>query len=322
MKKSLLTIGAALALVSCSQDDLMTGLENRPTGAIGVKTFVPTVTRGTALNEVSHLVETQNGFDLYAFLADGNQFMGGVDDSGNNDGVAFQGSGTDTYVWNYVKESEMRFWSETEQNITFYAVSPMNEITTGSTFTNSGSLKKTLTAESQTLEYTVPTTCSEQVDLMYAVTEPLSPTSGTHLENGVDLQFHHALSQIVFKAKTESGLLSADITEIKINNLYGSGTFDIQKGINYINDENSEFPWSYGDAAQANSSYSAYLGETTPTNINSQYDENGEYTSTTNENGNYQNGTLTERRSIASNSAKCWRKRNYNISNLQCILHR
>ena len=284
MKKILFTVAAALTMVSCSQDDLMQGVENRPTGAIGANVFVPTVARGTALNEVGDLVTTQNGFDLYAFLSDGSQFMGESDGNNNNDGIAFQGAGTESYTWNYVDESEMRFWSEANsQNITFYAVSPMNEITTNTPFTNSGSLKKNLTAESQTLEYTVPTTCSEQVDLMYAATEAYSSESGEHLKSGVDLQFHHALSQIVFRAKTETALIEADITKIEIKNLYGSGTFDMQTKT-----------WSYGDEASATSSYVAYLGESNPINIRTIYNEDGGY-NTTNEEGNYTNGWITDR---------------------------
>lgn len=289
MKKSLLTMAAALALVSCSQDDLMQGIENRPNGAIGVKAYVPTITRGTALNEVGHLVQTQNGFDLYAFTADKEQFMGA-----ESDGIAFQGSGTDSYAWNYVKESEMRFWSETDQNITFYAVSPMNEVTTDVPFSNTGVLEKSFKADAQILTYTVPTTCSEQVDLMYAATEALSPSEGNHLENGIDLQFHHALSQVVFKARTESNLIEADIAEIQIKNLYGSGTFNVQDAITYSSDKTQKFPWTQDDDATANASYTAYLGETTPTEINTVYNENGGY-STTNTGGNYQNGTLTDR---------------------------
>lgn len=288
MKKTLLTMATALALVGCTQDNLMPGFENQPSGAIGVNAYVPTITRGTALNEVGHLVQTKNGFDLFAFVNDGTQFMGT-----ESDGIAFQGSGTDSYTWSYVEEAEMRFWDETDQNITFYAVSPMNEITTAAPFTNSGSLTKSITTAAQTLEYSVPTTCSEQVDLMYAATSAYSPTDGVHLENGIDLQFHHALSQVVFRGKTESELIEVDVTEVQIKNLYGSGTFDIQKGLAYQANDQLEFPWSYG-AATATSSYSADLGSTLPTNITTTYDSKGGY-STTNNGGNYQDGRLTDR---------------------------
>ena len=284
-------MAAALALVSCSQDDLMTGIENRPTGAIGAKVFVPTVSRGTALNNEGDLVTAGNGFDLYAFLVDDNsQFMGAAAD-GNNVGVPFVGSGTeDSYEWNYENESQMRFWSEAgESDIKFFAVSPKNALT-------EGFLTKTISLDSQTFAYTTPETCSEQVDLMYGVTaeQQYSSTTGEHLENGISLQFRHALSQIVFKAKTESELIYADVTGVKIRNVYQTGSFDVATAETYRTAEDKTaaiFPWKdYADMKD----FTAQLGNVTPKNINTQYDENGEATGTTNENGNYQDGRLTD----------------------------
>ena len=285
-------MAAALALVSCSQDDLMTGIENRPTGAIGAKVFVPTVSRGTALNNEGDLVTAQNGFDLYAFLVkDNSQFMGAVAD-GNNVGVPFVGSGTEgSYVWNYENESQMRFWSEAdESDIKFFAVSPKNALT-------NGFLTKTISHDSQAFAYTTPETCSEQVDLMYGVTaEPkYSSTTGEHLENGISLQFRHALSQIVFKAKTESELIYADVTAVKIKNVYKTGSFDVATAETYRTAEDKStttFPWKdYADLKD----FTAQLGETAPTNINTTVDEEGNETTTSEkETGNYQDGRLTD----------------------------
>ena len=291
MKKILLTMAAALALVSCSQDDLMTGIENRPTGAIGAKVFVPTVTRGTALNNEGDLVTAKNGFDLYAFLVnDNSQFMGAATD-GNNVGVPFVGSGTEgAYVWNYENESQMRFWSEADgSDIKFFAVSPKNALT-------ESFLTKTISHDSQTFDYTTPETCSAQVDLMYGVTveSQYSSTTGEHLENGISLQFRHALSQIVFKAKTESELIYADVADVKIKNIYQTGSFDVATAETYRTADDKSaatFPWTgYAELKE----FTAQLGGTAPTNINTQYDDNGEATGTTNENGNYQDGRLTD----------------------------
>lgn len=289
MKKILFTVAAALTMVSCSQDDLMQGVENRPTGAIGANVFVPTVSRGTALNEEGDLVNAGNGFDLYAFRMDTNgQFMG-TDNGDNNVGVSFVGNEIDgAYVWDYEDKSQMRFWSEAEEaKLKFYAVSPKNSLT-------DGFLKKTVYHDNMTLKYTVPTTCSEQVDLMYAVTEELLSTEGDHIENGINLQFHHALSQIVFKAKTESALISADVAEVKITNVYQKGDFETIYAEPYrvAEDKSSQvFPWSnYTDKTE----FTAQLGETLPTNINTTYDEDGNEQETTNLDGNYQDGRLTD----------------------------
>lgn len=245
MKKSLLTMASILALVSCSQDDLMQGIENRADGVIGVKAYVPTITRGAALNNVDELVDSENGFDLFAFTSDGAQFMGTA-----TNGVAFTASGSEgVYAWDYADKAEMKFWSEAEKKpVTFYAVSPMDEKTTG---LGSGSLIKDITAVNQTLTYTVPAECEEQVDLMYAVTEPYSTdnNAANHVKNGIDLQFHHALSQIVFKAKTDNEYVYADVEKVEIKNLYGNGSFNFADGKVYSRDkENARFPWVYTDA--------------------------------------------------------------------------
>lgn len=128
-------MAAALALVGCSEDDLMQGVENHADGAIGVNAYVQTTARGTAVNSVGDLVESENGFDLFAFKvnADGESyddplFMG---DGNTGDGVAFVGSGSSgIYTWDYKDNGEKRFWSEAQNaTLKFYAVSPMNEVT-------------------------------------------------------------------------------------------------------------------------------------------------------------------------------------------------
>ena len=291
MKKILLTMAAALALVSCSQDDLMQGIENRPTGAISAKVFVPTVTRGTALNNEGDLVNSDNGFDLYAFRMDTHgQFMGNGD-GGNNVGVPFVGSEIDgAYMWDYENKSQMYFWSEAEGNeVKFYAVSPKNSLT-------DGFLTKTVYHDNMTLNYTSSTICREQVDLMYAVTDNLSSTDGNHIENGIDLQFHHALSQIVFNAKTESALIYADVTDVKIKNVYQEASFATIYAEPYriAEDKSSAiFPWDNYDVL---TDYTAELmcDESYPTNINTLYDEDGNETHTTSECGKYNDGRLTD----------------------------
>lgn len=244
MKKSLLTMATILALMSCSQDNLMQGIENRTDGVIGVKAYVPTITRGAALNNVGELVSEQNGFDMFAFLSNGKQFMGTA-----NDGTAFQGSGSEgVYTWDYANKVEMRFWSEAEEkDITFYAVSPMSEKTTDLGI----SLIKDITADKQTLTYTVPDECEKQIDLMYAATEAYSSDddAASHMTNGIDLQFHHALSQIVFKTKTDNEYVYADVEKVEIKNLYGNGTFNFADGKAYSpNKEDAKFPWDYTNA--------------------------------------------------------------------------
>jgi len=273
-----------LAASGCQKDDLMKDQGNGPgDGSIGVNVFVPRVSKGTALNNTGDLVNAGNGFDLFAFLqtddgANGEQFMGTAEN-----GVAFTGTdnGNGNISWNYTDKNEMKFWSEAQGTaIKFYAVSPMTE-KTGSEQLTTGSLEKSITADVPTVTYTVPTDCGEQVDLMYAVTDSYtSGESDEHVKNGIELQFKHALSQIVFKAKTDSELVFADVQSVTIKNLHGAGIFRLEDGT-----------WNFSD--EATGSFAAAIEKTT--NINTTFDEdNNELGTTTDANTyEYSDGTLT-----------------------------
>lgn len=283
MKKSLLTMATIVALASCSQDNLMQGIENNADGVIGVKAYVPTITRGAALNNVGELVSEQNGFDLFAFLSGGTQFMGTT-----SDGTAFKGSGSEgAYTWDYNNKAEMKFWSEAGgKAITFYAVSPMSEKTTD---LGNGSLIKDITADKQTLTYTVPSECKKQIDLMYAAAGPYSSDNYTanHVTNGIDLQFHHALSQIVFKTKTDNEYVYADVEKVEIKNLYGNGTFNFADGNVYSpNKEDAIFPWDYTNAIVQ--TFDAAITSTTGINT----DAKGTTTATIGQSGKSANGAI------------------------------
>ena len=216
-------------------------------------------------------------------------------------GVAFTGSGDAApYTWDYADESEKRFWSEADgEALKFYAVSPMTE-KTGSDKLTTGSLVKSIAADAQTLTYTVPTACEEQVDLMFAASQEYASDDETaeHVKNGITLQFRHALSQIVFKAKTDSELVFADVESVKVKNLHGAGVFDIAKGEAYATATDktaAAFPWTYTveNYTEATSEFASLVPETT--NINTSYGDNGdeEGTATAANAYAYTDGTLT-----------------------------
>lgn len=214
IKKSLLTLAAIAALTSCSQDDLMNNTEKHESGAIGVNVFVPTSSRGVAFDDVTDFQTSDAGktFDLFAIYSEQNNnimFMGAP-----TDGVEFN------YVngWDYKDKSEMRFWKEAEgKELTFYAVAPANH----------HNLKKEVFPTPPKFTYTVSDTCSSQVDLMYATTVADCTTSTDAYKNGITLNFKHALSQILFKAKTEHSKLYADIRYAQIKDVAKKGTFTI-----------------------------------------------------------------------------------------------
>ncbi len=68
--------------------------------------------------------------------------------------------------------------------------------------------------------YTVSTTLGDQKDLLYAVTLDKEKTT-----DKVIMNFRHALSQIVFKAKNTNENLHVDITSVSIVNVNSKGNF-------------------------------------------------------------------------------------------------
>lgn len=212
--KWLTALAVAVAATGCSNDDLMTGLESRPDGAVGVNAYVPTITRGAALNSNEDLQKSGNDFDLFAYKTDGSEFMGIA-----TDGIAFTWLDN---AWNYenAQKDETKYWEQANgSNVTFYAVSPKaDKMPTDAATLNIG-------ATSQTIEYTVPATSSEQVDLMYARTDAMSSTTGNHLTSGITLDFQHALSQIVFKGKVDGTVVKAVIESVILENVVNGGTY-------------------------------------------------------------------------------------------------
>ena len=245
MKKIYLPLAAVVALTSCSQDDLMNNTDSQASDAIGVNVFVPTASRGTAYNSTADFNKDGNTFDLIA-IKGGSIFKpimkSETDDYENvTKGVEFiykNGS------WDYKNDSEIHFWTEAiSSTVTFYAVAPANP---------TGLTKEFNPGDWEKLHYTVPNDCSKQVDLMYAtatveVDKDGNPTqNGVNCKDGVNIEFKHALSQILFKAKTENSKLYAKITNITVNNVCSKGTFTFTQ--NDQGSVNDVYAWTVPDS--------------------------------------------------------------------------
>ena len=241
MKKTVRLMAAMAVLLTasgCSQDDLMPdGGKGKGTGAVGVTTFVANGARGVALNNTDDLIASENGFDLFAYESDETQFMGT-----ETDGIEFAYNGG----WDYVNAGEVKFWRQvTDGNtVNFYAVSPANTAT------------PTIGYDAQTINYTVADNSADQKDLMYAKTLGVDPKNQTVIDNGVHLDFYHALSQIVFKARTTDEYITANVEEVEIVNLHNAGTFTFANAA--YEDYTAEVtPWEITGAAPE----AAYLAE-------------------------------------------------------------
>ena len=164
---------------------------------------------------------TKTDFNVFAFEKnadgkDGAIFMGNKTNDIGLGGVNI--SYTDEDKWHYTEVSDLKYWPTTPLN--FYAVNPAKaadgnnpyiwEITAG---------KKEITYHCFDEK-----TGKSNVDVMYAIAkdQKKSTNSGT-----VKLKFHHILSQVAFRAKTNLDGMQVDIKEIQIKNFKTGGIFNL-----------------------------------------------------------------------------------------------
>ena len=123
-------------------------------------------------------------------------------------------------TWIY---SPAAFWPENAA-VNFFAFSPKDAqgVTGGATALVGQNDKN---ANEPTIEYELPAVLSEQKDLL------VSRHSGGYVQDGttgVRLNFRHALSRILFQAKSESAT-PFEVLSIKLVNLKGKATLDLNK---------------------------------------------------------------------------------------------
>lgn len=106
----------------------------------------------------------------------------------------------------WTNTSGTRYWPETE--VDFYA------------HVNGGDAYKWNNGSPKFENFTVNNTVGSQVDLLYAVKTNQSKTNGP-----VNLNFRHALSQIVFQAKNTNANLYVEIAGVSVANVGGTNTF-------------------------------------------------------------------------------------------------
>lgn len=111
---------------------------------------------------------------------------------------------------NYVTD-ETRYWPE-DKTLTFVALKNMGDIL----ISMGGGV-------TQQNGFSANTDVTKQVDLIYAVAT--EQTKDNNAESGVNLNFRHALSQIVFSAKNTNPKLHVEITGVIAGNIANQGTF-------------------------------------------------------------------------------------------------
>ncbi|MBQ9655204.1 MAG: fimbrillin family protein [Prevotella sp.] len=221
---------AAVALASCSNDEVVQSAQTSPDNAIAFRTLMGNVTRAADQTQTT-LQESGKGFFVTAMYkatsqATATQYF---------DNVQFTYDNT-SKTYNSVKKY---YWPATG-TLDFFAYAP--EIPT-----TSPQVSRT---NHTTFVVTPSTTVSEQVDLIYANTDAkektgaYTPTGGsasTYGAAGVPLNFRHTGSKIVVKVKnSESNNLKFEITGMKIVNVDGSATFTYNDAAASAGDENTD----------------------------------------------------------------------------------
>ena len=187
MKKTVLIVPAlmALAAVSCTKSEV---LESNS----GEIRFNVVANKATKAADVYCNKNKPGEFMVYA-VSDSKTYI---------DGDRIVNNGSD-----WENQSGVRYWPETA--VDFYA-----HVNAGNAFIWSESSAPTVE------NFTPSTTVANQVDLLYAV-----KTKQSKKDTPVELNFRHALSQIVFNAKNTNANLYVEIAGVKVANVGGSNTF-------------------------------------------------------------------------------------------------
>lgn len=186
MKRFFFGAFGLLALASCSNDELTSVNRDGDEIAFSVVTNSATRAAGVYCNN-----NKPSGFEVWATFNDQTYI--------NGDNVQYQNS-------KWVNTSGTRYWPDGE--VSFFA-----HVNAGDAFNwNEGQPKIE--------DFTVETNVATQQDLLYAVKKTSKGTDGK-----AELNFRHALSQIVFQAKNTNPNLYVEISGVSVCKLGNQNTF-------------------------------------------------------------------------------------------------
>lgn len=141
--------------------------------------------------------------------------MGTNDEVHGHSGVKISHNGSN---WNYANPENLKYWPTSALN--FYAVSPVSD---NNIFSWQISQSKKEISVSTSNEYEAGHN-PDNIDVMYAISKKQTKSSNGGI---VKMHFRHILSQVAFKARTETTNMEVNIEGIKIYNFYFSGTFTL-----------------------------------------------------------------------------------------------
>ena len=200
MKKFLFgTAGLLLIAASCSKNEVVE--VNQDGNEIQ---FSVVANNATKAADIYCNNNKPSEFTVFAESSDGKTYIDGdkiVSSDGGN-------------TW--VNQSGTRFWPN-ELTVDFYAV--VNGDITWNVTAADG------TAPASIEDVTVPTTVADQKDLLYSVKKGLEKGATEAETSPVELNFRHALSQIVFQAKNTNPNLYVEVSGVSIVNVGNKNTF-------------------------------------------------------------------------------------------------
>lgn len=188
---------SAVALVACNNEDVLEVNQGR---GISFQVATEASTRATATT-----TSTIQAFNVWGFTTDEEDapltLMNGINVSKSNN------------EWTY---TDPIFWPINP--VDFYSIAPVpvsGKVSGGTV---------SITNETQTISnFTVDEAQDKQVDLLYAVNK--GEKKDNHKASAVNINFRHALSQIVFKAKNTNDHLKVIIRGVRIGNIKKVGDF-------------------------------------------------------------------------------------------------
>lgn len=190
-KKYFMVAAAALILASCSNDAVVDLKQNEITFSVATENS----SRAANVYCANNMMDN---FSLWATVPTEE----GVKDYIKGDVYAPAATGN-TWV-----TTNTRYWPE--GNVNFYAAV-------------NGKINDTPIGANPTLDFTVDTDVKKQTDLLYAanVEEHRDPSFNPE---PVKLNFRHALSQVMFKARNENTTLYVEVTGVRVGHGYVGGT--------------------------------------------------------------------------------------------------
>lgn len=160
--------------------------------------------------------------------------------------------------WDY---SPKKTWPATG-DVRFFAYSPANSVNVTNGF--KGDVEPTIT-------YTVPTDSTRQEDLLVAVTDELN--TGT-----VPVNFKHALSRVLFRARSTEADVPVKIEAVKLKNLCQTGTWKLEVDVpakrtvsSLETDDVISIGVPFGTGKFEYASYAAYATDQMPENKDAAY---------------------------------------------------